>query len=638
MTNDTPYNIFSNAQFLDKNRERQMCFYGRVSTEHEAQLSALQNQIQWYDDQLRYHPNWNLVNRYIDEGITGTQARKRPAFLQMIEDAKKGKFDLIVTREVCRFARNTVDTLVYTRELKNKYNIEVYFVEDNIWTMDGDGELRLTIMATLAQEESRKTSERVKAGQKISRDNGVLYGNGNILGYDRVGNTYVINEEQAETVKIIYDLYLNGLGEKKIMNELIRQHRKDGSGNVKWSVSKINRILKRTTYKGILAYGQSYSNNYLEQKRVNNLDANTYIYKEMDIPTIIPPEIWDKVQAIRESKTNIAADKSRGIGRMKSNDIWLSKLRCKCGSSFRKNKWRTNKTTGEEVFGYQCYNQLNNGSKSFREKNGLDTEGYCDIKMIADWKLDLMAKTVISSIWQDRNETILKAYQKIIDCYENEPSLSSVKIKDITGRIDKAKKKIENLIEMRTEGEITKEEYSQMRSKLDKQIIDLQTELDTTQDINNTKEDIVNHYEEIKAYLEEAIDFSQPKLPDYVIDRFIKQITPIDNNTFRWYINIIDNPDSGNPNESIEDAIKNKHIIINKVGVSGRKNNANITINNINVDSNRKSDANTESNNNNEGGDTDDGGADLQKDLSVYQFPTGGYITKIGENHFGLLS
>lgn len=634
MTNDTPYNIFSNAQFLDKNRERQMCFYGRVSTEHEAQLSALQNQIQWYDDQLRYHPNWNLVNRYIDEGITGTQARKRPAFLQMIEDAKKGKFDLIVTREVCRFARNTVDTLVYTRELKNKYNIEVYFVEDNIWTMDGDGELRLTIMATLAQEESRKTSERVKAGQKISRDNGVLYGNGNILGYDRVGNTYVINEEQAETVKIIYDLYLNGLGEKKIMNELIRQHRKDGSGNVKWSVSKINRILKRTTYKGVLAYGQSYSNNYLEQKRINNLDANTYIYKEMDIPTIIPSEIWDKVQAIRESKTNIAADKSRGIGRMKSNDIWLSKLRCKCGSSFRKNKWRTNKTTGEEVFGYQCYNQLNNGSKSFREKNGLDTEGYCDIKMIADWKLDLMAKTVISSIWQDRNEAILKAYQKIIDCYENEPSLSSVKIKDITGRIDKAKKKIENLIEMRTEGEITKEEYSQMRSKLDKQIIDLQTELDTTQDINNTKEDIVNHYEEIKASLEEAIDFSQPKLPDYVIDRFIKQITPIDNNTFRWYINIIDNPDSGNPNESIEDAIKNKHIIINKVGVSGRKNNANITINDVNVDSNRKSDANTESNNDNEGGDTDDGGADLQKDLSVYQFHTGGYIRPLGEREF----
>lgn len=147
----------------DKNRERKTVFYGRVSTEHEAQISALENQMQWYDDQAKFHPNWIVLDKYIDEGITGTQAKKRPAFLQMLKDAKAGKFDLIVTREVCRFARNTVDTLVTTRELKN-LGIEVYFVEDNIWTMDGDGELRLTIMATLAQEESRKVSERVKSG------------------------------------------------------------------------------------------------------------------------------------------------------------------------------------------------------------------------------------------------------------------------------------------------------------------------------------------------------------------------------------------------------------------------------------------------------------------------------------------
>ena len=150
---------------LDRNRERQVVFYGRVSTEHEAQISALENQMQWYDAQAESHKNWKVVGKYIDEGITGTQAKKRPAFLNMIEDAKQKKFDLIVTREVCRFARNTVDTLVTTRELRN-IGIEVYFVEDNIWTMDGDGELRLTIMATLAQEESRKVSERVKAGQQ----------------------------------------------------------------------------------------------------------------------------------------------------------------------------------------------------------------------------------------------------------------------------------------------------------------------------------------------------------------------------------------------------------------------------------------------------------------------------------------
>lgn len=131
--------------YLDRNRPRRAVFYGRVSTEHEAQLSALENQMQWYEDQAKYHPNWTIVGKYIDEGITGTQAKKRPSFLEMLEDARAGKCDLIVTREVCRFARNTVDTLVTTRELKN-IGVEVYFVEDNIWTMDGDGELRLTIL------------------------------------------------------------------------------------------------------------------------------------------------------------------------------------------------------------------------------------------------------------------------------------------------------------------------------------------------------------------------------------------------------------------------------------------------------------------------------------------------------------
>ena len=174
-----------NTFLLDRNRPRKVVFYGRVSTEHEAQLSALENQMQWYEDIAKRYPNWQVVDKYIDEGITGTQAKKRPAFMKMIADAEMKKFDLIVTREVCRFARNTVDTLTHTRALKN-LDIEVFFVDDNIWTMDGDGELRLTIMATLAQEESRKVSERVRAGQRISRENKTLYGSGNILGYNRV--------------------------------------------------------------------------------------------------------------------------------------------------------------------------------------------------------------------------------------------------------------------------------------------------------------------------------------------------------------------------------------------------------------------------------------------------------------------
>ena len=198
---------------------RTVAIYARVSTEHEAQLSALENQVQYYDDILKRHPDWILYDRYIDEGITGTSIKKRKNFMRMIEDAKNKHFDLIITREVSRFARNTVDTLQETRRLK-KIGVEVYFTEDNIWTFnDEDGELKLTIMATLAQNESKKTSQRVKAGQKISFQNGVFYGTGNILGYDKVGKEMIVNEEQADIVKFIYSSFLSGDGTTKIKYE-----------------------------------------------------------------------------------------------------------------------------------------------------------------------------------------------------------------------------------------------------------------------------------------------------------------------------------------------------------------------------------------------------------------------------------
>ena len=144
--------------------------------------------------------------------------------------------------------------------------------------MDNEGEMNLTIRAMVAQEESRKMSERVKAGQEISRANGVLYGNGNVLGYDRVGSTYVINEDQAETVRMIYNLYESGLGMQAIRNKLIRAGRKAGNGKVSWDTTKIMRVLKNTIYKGVMGYKKSQRNNFLDQKIIINRDESTYMY------------------------------------------------------------------------------------------------------------------------------------------------------------------------------------------------------------------------------------------------------------------------------------------------------------------------------------------------------------------------
>lgn len=191
-----------------QNCPRRVVFYGRVSTELEAQISALKNQMNWYLELAEHHPNWTVVGQYADEGISGTGMKTRPSFMKMLRDARKKKFDLIVTREVSRFARNTVDTLVTTRELK-QYGVEVYFVNDDIWTMRGDGEVRLTIMASLAQDESRKMSERTKAGIQTSQKKGTYVAGPTPFGYkrDKKAHTLVVQESQAETVRKIFAWY-----------------------------------------------------------------------------------------------------------------------------------------------------------------------------------------------------------------------------------------------------------------------------------------------------------------------------------------------------------------------------------------------------------------------------------------------
>ena len=525
---------------FDRNRQRRVSIYGRVSTEHEAQLSALENQMQWYDDQAKYHPNWTVVEKYIDEGITGTQAKKRPAFLRMLEDARSGKFDLIVTREVCRFARNVVDTLVVTRELKN-IGVEVFFIDDNIWTMDGDGELRLSLMATLAQEESRKTSERVKAGQKISRDNGVLYGNGNILGYDRVGDTYVINEEQAETVRMIFDLYLQGYGSMKIANILTERKRKTASGLVKWSISNIMRAIRNATYTGTKCYNKSRSNNFLEQKRINNLDMSTYEYVEGDFPAIVSQEVWDKAQEIRTSrvKPSLVSSTKTTHSKRDSKDIWVNLLRCSCGSSFRKNKWHT-KNDGGISYGYQCYNQLNNGNKKKRVELGLDTEGYCDSRMIADWKLDFMAKSLLEHLWTDRKESVLLALDLIKRYYRDERVTSGKgDTAAIQAKLNKATTRLQNLIAMRADGEISKDEYQAMRSPVDAEIRTLEKSLEDAPQAE--EQGTALNLTEITATLHSLVDFSEATLNHDVIKKFVYMVTPTSDTSFHWYVNLSGN-------------------------------------------------------------------------------------------------
>ncbi|MCI8884273.1 MAG: recombinase family protein, partial [Lachnospiraceae bacterium] len=449
---------------LDKVR---VCFYGRVSTQHEAQMNALENQIQWYESILSDHPNWEKINVYVDKGVTGTQAKKRQGFMQMIEDASKGEFDLICTREVSRFARNTLDSLNYTRQL-GRMGVEVYFYNDNIWSCESDGELRLTLMSAMSQEESRHISERVLAGQSISRKKGVLYGNGNILGYRLVKgsksseNTYEIIEDDAETVRMVYDFYLEGMGVKTIAAKMQELHRQTAKSGCKWDATKVLRILDNKTYAGYIGYHKSHTASFLDHARVPVRDRSQYEYVKGDFPAIIPEEKWNRVQSLKQKKVTCAGQGK--YGKKRSKDRWVRVLVCECGRTYHKYKWRVNKS-GEECCGYQCWNQVNNRKKSYRIKNGLDAEGYCDVPSICEWKLDFMLKHILQKIWKNPKETITVLTETIRENYV-EGQETNTELGCLKRELERLKFRKERLLDMRLDNQIEESAFEEKRRQI----------------------------------------------------------------------------------------------------------------------------------------------------------------------------
>ena len=518
------------------NKKRIVAIYARVSTEHEAQISALGNQIQYYDNLFEQHPEWELYERYIDEGITGTSVKKRKNFMRMMKDASEGKFDLIVTREVSRFARNTVDTLQQTRILRRE-GVEVYFTEDNIWTMnDEDGELRLTIMATLAQNESKKTSVRVKAGQMISFQNGVPYGNGNILGYDRIGKEYVVNESQARTVRRIFDLYLDGNGVRKIQFALEKEGHLTATGLTKWQPGNISRILRNPFYCGTIVYRKQFVPDFLEQKKINNFGEVDKIVVEGSHTPIVTKEQFEKVQQMLDGKSESVHNKGRR-GKKVSKDVWCRKMKCECGSSYNRVTWH-NSPEGPQ-YAYQCYNQIRTGSVKTRERKGLSTEGICVTKMVPRWKLEVMADMIFQKFWNDREGVLAIANEMLDNCYENEHDNEALDRKrDLEDKMESMNRKYNNLLDMRMAGEIEKDRYDEKREQILKEQQRLKEQLAMIDEEVDISDDIYLDKVEILKYgLEQNFNFSTKHIPEEVIDAFVQEII-VCKDGFIWKLNL----------------------------------------------------------------------------------------------------
>lgn len=269
--------------------------YCRVSTDKEEQTQSLMSQRQYFNAYIRQHTDWVLVNVYYDEGASGTQTRKRAGFNRMINDAINGQIDLILTKEVSRFARNTVDTLAYTRMLRER-RIGVIFILDNIDTRECDGELRLTLMASLAQEESRKISERVKWGQTRRMEEGVVFGR-SLLGYTVRDGRLFINEEEAATVRRIYHKYTKeGKSARQIAGELLTEGITPKYA-ARWAPGVIIKILRNEKYAGDLCQKKTITPDYLTHLKKSNHGEEAFITIRNHHLPIIERNLWEQTQA-----------------------------------------------------------------------------------------------------------------------------------------------------------------------------------------------------------------------------------------------------------------------------------------------------------------------------------------------------
>ena len=322
----------------NKIKKRKVAGYARVSTDKDEQFTSFEAQTDYYTKFIQSNPAWEFVKVYTDEGITGTSTRHREGFNQMVEDALAGKIDLIITKSVSRFARNTVDSLTTVRKLK-EHGVEVYFEKENIYTFDGKGELLITIMSSLAQEESRSISENVTWGQrKRMADGKVNIPYKHFLGYEHGEGKDappVVNPEQAEIVKRIYREFKSGKTAWTIAKELTADGIPTPAGRTKWPQSTIESILTNEKYKGAALLQKRVTLDFLtKRQKVNEGEAPQYYVEESHEP-IIPPEEWEIVQ--------LEMARRKALGRKYSgNSIFSARLVCAdCGEFFGSKVWNS---------------------------------------------------------------------------------------------------------------------------------------------------------------------------------------------------------------------------------------------------------------------------------------------------------
>ncbi len=485
--------------------------YCRVSTDKDDQTNSLISQRKYFADYITHHDDWVLSDVYYDEGISGTQTKKRAGFNAMIEEAMQGEIDLILTKEVCRFARNTVDTLSYTRKLKDN-GVGVIFTIDNIDTRDSDGELRLTIMASIAQEESRKTSERVKWGQKRRMEQGIVFGR-DLIGYNVRNGELAINEEEVPIVRAIFHKYTNeGKGTHVIARELFEEGLRPKRVKL-WSATVILRALRNEKYVGDLCQKKTFTPNYLTHAKKYNRGNEEMVYLKDHHEPIIDRDLWNRTQEelLRRAPTEEMKSKH-------SNRYWCSgKLYCEmCGQRYVS---RTKKLkNGTTYKAWRCYAAANHGTSKVSEDG--EVIG-CDNGSINERALLTCVYYCICQLQTNQKELKkeilqeIKAIKGITD--------KKLDIKRITEKMENLNAKKRKAIDLMLDGFITKADLQEQTKWYDEQLAELSELLSNSQSKDKEQAKQIDVFEQYITALDEIMTFDETNESLYreILDKMV---------------------------------------------------------------------------------------------------------------------
>lgn len=442
--------------------------YCRVSTDKDDQANSFESQRRYFREYIERNPEWDLVKIYADEGISGTNTKKRKEFNRMIAAAKAGEVDLIITKEVSRFARNTVDTLQYTRDLK-KLGVYVLFMNDNINTKDPDAELRLTIMASIAQEESRKTSERVKWGQKRRMEQGVVFGR-DMLGYDvRDGKLY-INEAGAEIVRLIFHKFLEeGKGTCTIARELREAGIETATHMKEWTNTVILRVLRNEKYCGDLIQKKTFTPDYLSHEKKYNRGEEEFVILRDHHEPIVSKDVFERTQRELARRSPSPEQKAKH-----SNRYCLSgKIICGCCGSRLVSRAKK-RQDGSQYKAWRCYEAARHG---LPKTDTMGNEIGCVVnQQIRDEDFMLMIQMTVRHLQHDK-EQLIHELVEIVRVVLSAGDIDDANIEKLERRMEAANEKKERLVDLYLNKEITKDEYRRMSERNEGEKTDLQEKI-----------------------------------------------------------------------------------------------------------------------------------------------------------------